>query len=152
MKPQLVLLGTGDRQQFPPVQIRGAFVRAGVGLEVMDLGAACRTFNVLVQEERRVCAALLFGVLKKGRLDWRSRCSKTSDRQRAQEEKAFQPTNYSKLTDSNNCVFFLVLTDNYSCSSLDSPPSCALCGSLPAVAHVGDCRHVNHVTLKRAST
>jgi uncharacterized protein len=60
-KPELVLLGTGERQQFPPVQIRGAFVRAGVGLEAMDLGAACRTFNVLVQEERRVCAALLFG-------------------------------------------------------------------------------------------
>jgi uncharacterized protein len=60
-KPQLVLLGTGDRQEFPPVQIRGAFARAGVGLEVMDLGAACRTFNVLVQEERKVCAALLFG-------------------------------------------------------------------------------------------
>jgi uncharacterized protein len=60
-KPELVLLGTGDRQRFPAVQIRGAFVRAGIGLEVMDMGAACRTFNVLVQEERRVCAALLFG-------------------------------------------------------------------------------------------
>jgi uncharacterized protein len=61
LKPELVLLGTGDRQQFPPVTIRGAFARAGIGLETMDLGAACRTFNVLVQEERRVCAALLFG-------------------------------------------------------------------------------------------
>jgi uncharacterized protein len=61
VKPELVLLGTGDRQRFPSVQIRGAFVRAGIGLETMDLGAACRTFNVLVQEERRVCAALLFG-------------------------------------------------------------------------------------------
>jgi uncharacterized protein len=61
MKPELVLLGTGDRQRFPSVQIRGAFVHAGVGLETMDLGAACRTFNVLVQEERKVCAALLFG-------------------------------------------------------------------------------------------
>jgi uncharacterized protein len=60
-KPQLVLLGTGDRQQFPPASIRAAFVRAGVGLETMDLGAACRTFNVLVQEERVVSAALLFG-------------------------------------------------------------------------------------------
>jgi len=60
-KPQLVLLGTGDRQQFPHVSIRGAFARAGVGLETMDLGAACRTFNVLVQEGRNVCAALLFG-------------------------------------------------------------------------------------------
>jgi uncharacterized protein len=61
MKPELVLLGTGDRQQFPAVQIRGAFVRAGVGLETMDVSAACRTFNVLVQEGRNVCAALLFG-------------------------------------------------------------------------------------------
>jgi uncharacterized protein len=60
-KPELVLLGTGDRQQFPAVQIRGAFVRAGIGLETMDMGAACRTFNVLVQEGRNVCAALLFG-------------------------------------------------------------------------------------------
>jgi uncharacterized protein len=60
-KPQLVLLGTGDRQQFPPAPIRAAFARAGIGLETMDLGAACRTFNVLVQEERNVSAALLFG-------------------------------------------------------------------------------------------
>jgi uncharacterized protein len=60
-KPELVLLGTGDRQQFPAVQIRGAFVRAGIGLETMDMGAACRTFNVLIQEGRSVCAALLFG-------------------------------------------------------------------------------------------
>jgi uncharacterized protein len=61
LKPELVLLGTGDRQHFPPVAIRGAFARAGIALETMDMGAACRTFNVLVQEERRVCAALLFG-------------------------------------------------------------------------------------------
>jgi uncharacterized protein len=60
-KPQLVLLGTGDRQQFPHVSIRGAFARAGIGLETMDLGAACRTFNVLVQEGRSVCAGLMFG-------------------------------------------------------------------------------------------
>jgi uncharacterized protein len=60
-KPEVVLLGTGNRLEFPPVKIRGAFARAGVALETMDLGAACRTFNVLVQEERRVCAALLFG-------------------------------------------------------------------------------------------
>jgi len=60
-KPQLVLLGTGDRQHFPPAPIRAAFARAGIGLETMDLGAACRTFNVLVQEGRNVSAALLFG-------------------------------------------------------------------------------------------
>jgi uncharacterized protein len=59
-KPELVLLGTGATHRFAPAVIRGAFVKAGVALETMDLGAACRTFNVLVQEERRVCAALLF--------------------------------------------------------------------------------------------
>ncbi len=64
-----MLLGTGDVQRFPPVQIRGAFVRAGVGLEVMDLGAACRTFNVLVQEERKVCAGFVIRML-----DGRSPC------------------------------------------------------------------------------
>jgi uncharacterized protein len=56
--PELVLLGTGDRQHFPPASVRALFSARRVGLEVMDLGAACRTFNILVQEERRVAAAL----------------------------------------------------------------------------------------------
>lgn len=60
-QPQLVLLGTGAALRFPPVSIRGAFAKRGIAIETMDLGAACRTFNILVQEERRVCAALLFG-------------------------------------------------------------------------------------------
>jgi uncharacterized protein len=58
LEPQVVLLGTGERQRFPAAGIRGAFAARGVGLEVMDLGAACRTYNVLVQEERRAVAAL----------------------------------------------------------------------------------------------
>ncbi len=58
LKPELVLLGTGPTQRFPPAAIRSALTARGVGLEVMDLGAACRTFNVLVQEERQVAAAL----------------------------------------------------------------------------------------------
>jgi uncharacterized protein len=58
LQPELVLLGTGVTQKFPPAAIRTAFISGGVGLEVMDLGAACRTFNILVQEERRVAAAL----------------------------------------------------------------------------------------------
>ena len=58
LKPELVLLGTGLSQRFPPSTIRSTFTSRGVGLEVMDLGAACRTFNILVQEERRVVAAL----------------------------------------------------------------------------------------------
>ena len=56
--PELVLLGTGGRQQFPEPAVRALFGARRVGLEVMDLGAACRTFNILVQEERRVAAAL----------------------------------------------------------------------------------------------
>lgn len=56
--PELVLLGTGPAQRFASAAVRAEFARRGVGLEVMQLGAACRTFNVLVQEERRVLAAL----------------------------------------------------------------------------------------------
>jgi uncharacterized protein len=56
--PELVLLGTGPAQRFASAAVRAEFARRSVGLEVMQLGAACRTFNVLVQEERRVLAAL----------------------------------------------------------------------------------------------
>jgi len=58
LRPELVLLGTGARQRFAPAPIRAAFAQQGIGLEAMDLGAACRTFNILVQEDRRVAAAL----------------------------------------------------------------------------------------------
>jgi uncharacterized protein len=58
LRPELVLLGTGAKQRFAPAEIRAAFATRGIGIESMDLGAACRTFNILVQEERRVAAAL----------------------------------------------------------------------------------------------
>jgi uncharacterized protein len=58
LQPDVVLLGTGSKQIFPERAIRQAFATRKVGLEVMDLGAACRTYNILVQEERRVAAAL----------------------------------------------------------------------------------------------
>ncbi|MGC1459793.1 MAG: MTH938/NDUFAF3 family protein [Steroidobacteraceae bacterium] len=58
LKADVVLLGTGARQIFPERAIRQAFAAHQVGLEVMDLGAACRTYNILVQEERRVAAVL----------------------------------------------------------------------------------------------
>lgn len=58
LMPQLVLLGCGATQRFASAEVRRAFAQRGVGLEVMQLGAACRTFNVLVQEERQVAAAL----------------------------------------------------------------------------------------------
>jgi uncharacterized protein len=59
LEPELVLIGTGGRQQFPAASFGAQFLRAGVGYEVMDTGAACRTFNVLVSEGRRVAAVLL---------------------------------------------------------------------------------------------
>lgn len=60
LAPDLVLLGTGPRLRFPAAALTAPLVQAGIGLEVMDLRAACRTFNVLRAEERRVAAALLF--------------------------------------------------------------------------------------------
>ncbi len=58
LSPELVILGTGPVQHFAPAAVRAAFAARGIGLEAMELGAACRTYNVLVQEERRVAAAL----------------------------------------------------------------------------------------------
>lgn len=57
--PDLVLLGTGERQQFPAPRLCRPLAEAGVGLEVMTTAAAARTFNVLVAEDRRVVAALI---------------------------------------------------------------------------------------------
>jgi len=59
LAPELVLIGTGVRQVFPDAEFGAQFLRAGIGFEVMDTGAACRTFNVLVTEQRRVVALLL---------------------------------------------------------------------------------------------
>ena len=56
--PEVVLLGTGPTNLFPPRELAFAFARKGVGLEVMDTAAAARTFNVLANEGRRVAAVL----------------------------------------------------------------------------------------------
>ena len=58
-KPDVVLLGTGARLQFPHPKLTRALVDAGIGLEVMDTAAACRTYNILASEGRRVTAALI---------------------------------------------------------------------------------------------
>jgi uncharacterized protein len=57
---EIVLLGTGPRQRFPHPRLTAPLVNARIGLEVMSLQAACRTYNILVAEERKVAAALLF--------------------------------------------------------------------------------------------
>ena len=57
--PEMVLLGTGARQQFVHPRLLAALTAARVGVETMDTRAACRTFNILVAEDRRVAAALV---------------------------------------------------------------------------------------------
>ncbi len=54
-----ILLGTGNEQIFPGAGIRDAFAAPGIGLEVMDTGAACRTYNVLLGEGRLFATALI---------------------------------------------------------------------------------------------
>ena len=58
-EPEIVLLGTGARQLFPHPRFLQSLAAARVGVDVMDTGAACRTFNILVAEDRRVAAALI---------------------------------------------------------------------------------------------
>jgi len=57
--PEILLLGTGSRLEFPSPSLTVALLQAGIGVEVMDTAAACRTYNILLAEERRVAAALL---------------------------------------------------------------------------------------------
>lgn len=58
-EPEILLLGTGDRIQFPSAELMSLPTVRGIGLEVMDTAAACRTFNILVGENRQVVAILL---------------------------------------------------------------------------------------------
>ena len=60
-RPELVLLGTGATQRFPHPRLLSALSDARVGVEMMDTRAACRTFNILIAEDRRVVAALIVG-------------------------------------------------------------------------------------------
>ncbi len=60
LQPEIVLLGTGSRLRFPRPELTRALYEARIGFEVMDIQAACRTYNILAAEERKVVAALLF--------------------------------------------------------------------------------------------
>jgi uncharacterized protein len=59
LKPDVLLLGTGATQRFPHPRLYRALTAAGIGLECMDTPAACRTYNILVAEDRKVVAAIL---------------------------------------------------------------------------------------------
>ena len=56
---EIVLFGSGHRLRFPPAALTRPLIKARIGLEVMDIGAMCRTYNILVGEGRSVGAAVL---------------------------------------------------------------------------------------------
>lgn len=59
LQPELVLFGSGTRLRFPAAALTRALIERQIGLETMDVAAACRTYNVLAGEGRRVVVALL---------------------------------------------------------------------------------------------
>ena len=66
LKPEIVLLGTGPAFRFPEQQLLAPLYKAGIGVEVMDTPAACRTYNILQGEGRNVVAALIVTPAKAG--------------------------------------------------------------------------------------
>jgi len=58
-EPEVVLIGTGERQQFAHPRLYRQLVEANIGVEFMDTAAACRTYDILVSEDRKVIAAIL---------------------------------------------------------------------------------------------
>lgn len=60
LSPEVIVLGTGAHQVFPPAAALASSLRQGIGLEVMDNGAAARTYSILAGEGRRVVAGFLF--------------------------------------------------------------------------------------------
>lgn len=61
LQPEMVVLGTGERQVFPPAAAMAACLTRGIGIEAMDNAAAARTYNVLAGEGRRIVVAMLLG-------------------------------------------------------------------------------------------
>jgi len=59
LEPEILLIGTGATQRFLPGNLLAALSIKGIGVEVMDTAAACRTYNILLSEDRKVMAALL---------------------------------------------------------------------------------------------
>ena len=59
LKPEVVLFGTGAKQQFARPELYRKLIKARIGIEFMDTPAACRTYNILTAEDRKVVAAVL---------------------------------------------------------------------------------------------
>lgn len=62
--PEMIVVGTGWKSVFPPRELVFALARRGIGFETMDTPAACRTFNILVNEGRRAAVALIVNETK----------------------------------------------------------------------------------------
>jgi len=59
LKPSMIILGTGEKQIFPPAALYAEATNAGIGVEIMNTPAACRTYNILMSEGRSIAAALM---------------------------------------------------------------------------------------------
>jgi uncharacterized protein len=59
LKPDILLIGTGSTHIFLDIEIYGELLNLGIGVEIMDTSAACRTYNALSAENRNVVAALI---------------------------------------------------------------------------------------------
>ena len=60
-EPEIVLLGSGPRLRRPEAALLAPLINRGIGVEIMDIGATCRTYNILMADDRYVAAALLIG-------------------------------------------------------------------------------------------
>ena len=58
-KPELIIIGTGDKLIFPAVEVYSGIIEHGIGVDFMDTRAACRTYNILMSEGRDVVAGLI---------------------------------------------------------------------------------------------
>ena len=61
LQPELVLIGTGDALKFPSIEHYACLIQQNIGVEIMDSAAACRTYNILLGEGRKVAAGIILG-------------------------------------------------------------------------------------------
>ncbi len=59
LNPELIIIGTGNKLIFPAVELYSNIIQRGIGVDFMDTGAACRTYNILMSEDRDVVAGLI---------------------------------------------------------------------------------------------
>ena len=61
LQPELVLIGTGEILKFPAIEHYACLIQQNIGVEIMDSAAACRTYNILLGEGRKVAAGIIIG-------------------------------------------------------------------------------------------